>query len=682
MSADHPLAGATSHGRRSNAVLAQNACACWDGAVLRVELPVGVPESAADEVHRIIDSAPPHRARLFLLRANRYWSELYAGVHGVYPDADRVAGRLLVSAARAYLARPGDLHLHDACCSLEPDWFQQPDTIGYAAYPDRLARPGTGLAGVAERIPHLTRLGVRYLHLMPLLATREGPADGGYAVADYRAVRPDLGTTEDLRELARALCDAGISLCLDLVLNHVAREHPWAQAARAGDPHYRAYFHVFDDRTMPDRYEQSLPEVFPAFAPGNFSFDDQLDGWVWTTFNDYQWDLNWANPDVLVEMADGILFLANLGVGVLRLDAIAFIWKRLGTTCQNQPEVHAITRALRAMVRIACPSVLFKAEAIVGPDDLAAYLGQGKYWGKVSDLAYHNSLMVHIWSMLATRQTRLAVTALSRLPAVAGTTAWVTYLRCHDDIGWAIDDKDADDVGLDGAAHRHFLSDFYAGHFPGTFADGLVFQENVLTGDRRISGTAASLAGLGQRTPEGASCPLAPARLLLAHTIVLGFGGLPVLWSGDEIAELNDEDWAADPHHADDNRWAHRPRLRDDVLDRLDTAEPPEPAHHVWTHLREVIAIRGGLPQLHASWPSKATTTPDNRIFGVIRDHPEGRLLQLYNVSEDVVHLPHWWLRTHGIDPWTSLDHLQGHGPDVLDDHVVVQPYQSLWLTN
>jgi amylosucrase len=269
-------------------------------------------------------------------------------------------------------------------------------------------------------------LGVTYLHLMPLLTTRPAPNDGGYAVVDYRTVRPDLGDTDDLRALTTTLRDHGVSLCLDLVLNHVAREHEWAERARAGEQRYRDYFYVFPDREEPDAYEATLPEVFPDFAPGNFTWDDDLDGWVWTTFNDYQWDVNWANPDVLCEYADIILNLANHGVEVLRLDAIAFIWKRLGTDCQNQPEVHALTQALRALTRIACPAVVFKAEAIVGPKDLLAYLGEGRHHGKVSDLAYHNSLMVQIWSMLATRDAVLGSHAIQQLTPPPPSTAWIT----------------------------------------------------------------------------------------------------------------------------------------------------------------------------------------------------------------------------------------------------------------
>lgn len=353
----------------------------------------------------------------FRLRVERYGPDLLDGLRRVYGErATELHERVLGIMGAGFAARPHDLRLLDEARLLHPDWLQEPGMVGYVAYADRFA--GT-LAGVGERLDHLTRLGVTYLHLMPLLKPREGENDGGYAVADFRAVRPDLGTMDDLEALAGHLRERGISLVLDLVLNHVAAEHEWALRARAGDPRYRAYFHVFGDREQPDAFERTLPEVFPDFAPGNFTWVEELGGWVWTTFNSYQWDLDWSNPDVFCEFLDIILHLANRGVEVLRLDAIAFLWKRLGTDCQNQPEVHHLTRALRAAVRVVAPAVAFKAEAIVGPTDLATYLGTGVNHGKVSDMAYHNSLMVQLWSALASRDTRLTEVALSRHPGQA-----------------------------------------------------------------------------------------------------------------------------------------------------------------------------------------------------------------------------------------------------------------------
>jgi amylosucrase len=610
-----------------------------------------------------LEGLPAHRRELFAARLERWLPDLVAALAPLYDDHLAVADRLVEQAAGAFAVRDEALHRLDLRRSLEPDWFQSPRMLGYAAYADRFAGD---LDGVAERIDYLDDLGVTYLHLMPLLTPREGPNDGGYAVADYYDVRSDLGTVADLRQLTTALRERGISLCIDLVLNHVAREHEWARKAREGDPRMRDFFWIFPDRTMPDAYERTLPEVFPDFAPGSFSYDEELEGWVWTTFNDYQWDVNWSNPDVLSAYADVILTHANNGVEVFRLDAIAFTWKRLGTNCQNQPEVHALTQALRTLARIACPAVLFKAEAIVGPQDLPAYLGVGPHAGRVSDLAYHNGLMVQIWSMLASRDARLAAHALQQLPPAPASTAWVTYARCHDDIGWAISDEDAAAVGLDGFAHRRFLSDFYAGEFPGSWARGLVFQENPLTGDRRISGSLASLAGLEAGDPD------AVRRILLVHAVILGFGGVPVIWMGDEIGLLNDGDWAQDPRHADDNRWVHRPRM----------PWPAQPDRHgIRAGVDHLVQVRSELPHLHASVPAQVLDPRDPGVFLVARRHPLGSMLGAYNVMPQPRHVPGEVLAGLGLDLDTVVDRLSGSTPRVRDGAVQLAPYDALWLT-
>jgi len=396
-------------------------------------------------------------------------------------------------------------------------------------------------------------------------------------------------------------------------------------------------------------------------------------GWVWTTFNSFQWDLNWSNPDVFCEFADIVLALANQGVEVFRLDAIAFLWKRMGTNCQNQPEVHALTQALRAVGRIACPSVIFKAEAIVGPHDLVHYLGKGRHHAKVSDLAYHNSLMVQIWSMLASRDVRLAVRALSALPPIPASTAWITYARCHDDIGWAIDDQDAWCAGLDGHAHRAFLSDFYAGSFPGSFARGLVFQRNEQTGDSRISGTLASLAGLQAGDPH------AVARILLVHAVILGWGGVPVIWMGDEIGLLNDERWDRDPEHADDNRWVHRPPMAWQDEDREDRAPRRT---DVYDGLRHLVARRRETEQLHASVGANVLEASDPGVLLVLRDHPLGPLLGAYNVTEQWRPLPAYRLEEVRLDPAACIDRISGEPLVMGEDRAVwLAPYTAMWIT-
>jgi amylosucrase len=611
-------------------------------------------------------------------RARRWGPDLDAGVRAVFEPAvaDALVARLAEIVVAGWLGRPPALRDRDRDRLLTPDWFQRPDTQGYVAYADRFA--GT-LDGVATHLDYLRELGTTYLHLMPLLKPREGPNDGGYAVADYRDVRGDLGTMADLETLATALHDSGIALTIDLVLNHVAREHPWAAAARRGEAHYRDYFHVFPDRALPDEYERTLPEVFPDFAPGNFTWDDEIDGWVWTTFNDYQWDLNWSNPEVVSEFADLTLFLANRGVDCLRLDAIAFLWKRVGTDSQNQPEVHGLTRALRAVARIAAPSLVFQAEAIVGPADVVKYLGVGDYAGHVSDLAYHNSLMVQIWSALATRDGRLLVRALEKFPPKPTTTAWATYLRCHDDIGWAIDDTDAWQVGWNGPAHRAFLSEWYVGRAPGSFARGEEFQVNEATGDSRISGSAASLVGIEQALQVG-DVPMlqrAVSRLHCAYAMVYGFGGIPLLYMGDELALRNDATYLDDPEHAEDNRWLHRPRMPWDVA--AHRHDPSTLEGRVFAMVRHLGDVRRSLPSLHAAVESAPVETTNPAIVAVLRRHAAGDLVQLYNVSED-------WQRCDpsvlgSLRDHELVEHLGGDVPRVEEWQLVLPPYAAVWLS-
>ena len=639
------------------------------------EVPTPCISVAADVLSGVSDE---YRT-LFDLRLQRWWPDLVAGLRDIYSaeQVQALAPRLVRLAAEAFRDRDPELHRLDMRRQLQPDWLQLPRMAGYSCYTERFAGD---LAGVAEQIPYLEDLGVTYLHLMPLLTPREGDSDGGYAVADYRSVRPDLGTIDDLRRLTRKLRLHGISLVLDFVVNHVAAEHEWARRARAGEAKYRDYFYIYPDRTMPggpDEYEQTLPEVFPDFAPGSFTHDPELDGWVWTTFNEFQWDVNWSNPDVLAEYAELVFFLANAGVEVLRLDAIAFIWKRLGTTCQGQPEVHSITQVLRALARIACPALAFKAEAIVAPDELVQYLGRGRFTGKVSDLAYHNSLMVQIWSMLATKNVGLTAHALRSLPPAPSTSAWITYVRCHDDIGWAVSDADAAAVGLDGYQHRSFLSDWYTGRFPGSPARGLTFQHNPATGDRRISGTTATLTGLASAsTPEAED--LAVRALQLAHTIIYGWGGVPVIWSGDELACLDDEGWAQEPGHGDDNRWAHRVRVDDETRARRHA--PGSAAARAFAHLAHLARVRRELPHLHAATPTWIGDVDDPGVLVTSRPHPIGPFVGLYNVTPEPRAWPRYRIGQYGLTE--PVDALTGEKVVTEDGVVRLAPYQAMWLVS
>lgn len=615
---------------------------------------------------------------IFQLRFEQYWPDVLRPLQKLYGKRDDFAAHLetmLTIAARAYANRPEALRLLDLQRVSEPDWFQQPRMLGYVCYVDRFADT---LSGIKNRIPYLKELGVTYLHLMPLLKPRPGANDGGYAVMDYRAVNPAFGSMEDLRELASALRREEMSLCVDLVCNHTAKEHEWASKAMAGDPVYQDYYYMFPDRIMPDQYEMTLPEVFPDFAPGNFTWYGPCQRWVWTTFNEYQWDLNYTNPAVLAEMLDIILYLANQGVEILRLDAVAFMWKRLKTDCQNQPEAHAILQAFRALTRIAAPGLLFKAEAIVSPDQLLPYLGVGAATSKECEIAYHNSFMVLLWSSLAERRVTLMTSALQNMPDTPVNCAWLTYLRCHDDIGWAIRDEDAAAIGLSGFLHRAFLSDFYSGRFPDSFARGGTFQYNPKTGDRRISGTLASLAGLEAAAAQQnwAEVDLAVRRILLLHALILAFNGIPIIYMGDELGLLNDTDYLNDPNLAEDNRWMHRPRM--DWMKAEQRRDWQTVTARIFQGIQATIQARKRTLSLHAEARCYAVWTHNEQVFGMIRASARGRLLVLANFTEQSQIVARH--RLHEMQfSGELINRLEGKTLDSWSA-VTLEPYQALWL--
>jgi amylosucrase len=621
---------------------------------------------------------------IFLLRLERYFADLYGPLqrlYGGHPGLATLLDQLGQRLVAAYAARPNRLKLRDLERELSPDWFQHPAMVGGIYYVDRFA--GT-LAGVREHLDYIAELGLTYIHLMPLLKPRSGPNDGGYAVQDYREVNPELGDIADLVGLADDLHDRGISLCIDVVVNHTAKEHEWARKAMAGDPEYLEYYLTYPDRALPDIYERTLPEVFPDFAPGNFTWYPAMAGagrWVWTTFNEYQWDLNYTNPAVWGAMLDVLLYLSNLGVDVLRLDAVPFMWKRMGTNSQNQPEVLDILQAFRAAMRVVCPATICKAEAIVAPDDLVQYLGLGERAGKVCEIAYHNSLMVLLWSALATKKASLWTHSLQTMPAPPPSSAWITYVRCHDDIGWAVTDENAAAVGENGQLHRQFLSEWYSGAYPSSFARGVVFQFNPATNDRRISGMTASLAGLEAALESGdqAQIELAIGRILLLYSLTIAYSGIPLIYMGDELGMLNDSSYLADPTRAADNRWVHRP-----PMDWALAARRHDPASipgRIWAGMRHLIETRKHTPALH----SAGTTTPiwiDNQhVLGYARAHVAGRVVVLGNVSDQPQWLDRATLRWGGLrGALSDLLALPGQPEIFAGDQLVLQPYQSVWL--
>jgi amylosucrase len=631
---------------------------------------------AQDAVRRRLGA---QEADAFLARLEQLSFDIAGPLEQVYGDVidtTRFATELILDAMNAAAERPAPLRLLDRRREIDPAWFQRSRMIGYVCYVDRFAG---SLRGVRQHLDYLTELGVTYLHLMPLLRPRDGDSDGGYAVADYGAVDPRVGSLADLEVLAAELHDRGIALCIDLVLNHTAREHEWARKARAGDPACREMYLIYPDRTVPDAYEATLPEVFPDTAPGSFTEVPGL-GWVWTTFHDYQWDLNYANPMVFRQMLAAMFRLANRGIDVLRLDAVPFLWKRPGTDCQNQPEAHLLLQAFRALTRLAAPGLVLKAEAIVGPEMLVQYLGAHDRYQPECDLAYDNQLMVMLWSTLASRDVRLAEHALSRRRAAPAPTAWISYLRCHDDIGWAVSDADAAAVGLGGFEHRRFLSEFFAGRFPGSFARGAMFQVNPLTGDARISGMAASLCGIESAVAAGdeVELTLGLRRLESMYAVVFSFGGIPLIYMGDELAMPNDPGWAEDPAQAHDNRWMHRPRM--DWTRAVRRGDPSSVEGRAFTALQGLARARQQLLALRSGGTTEILPTGNRSVLAYRRVHPRSApFLSLTNFSDFSQLVDAEIVARAGL----TRPRL-AHGSTVVDpdaSRIELEPWSFAWLT-
>ncbi len=614
---------------------------------------------------------------LFDLRWQRSERDLVSSLGRLYGATPDLLPRLKSLLAKRWQERSAPLKALDLARDIDPDWFLSERNVGYVFYVDRFAQD---LKGVLKHLDYLEEMGATYVHFMPCLKPRPAPNDGGYSVMDYRAIDPRLGTMKDFETVATAMRQRGMSICIDLVLNHTAKEHEWAEKAKAGEAKYQAYYWMFGTDAEPKAYEKTLVEIFPADAPGNFTWYPDIGKWVWTTFNEHQWDLNWSNPEVFLEIVDVMLNLANRGVDVLRLDAVAFMWKRLGTNCQNQPEVHDILQALRAATRIAAPALIHKAEAIVAPRDLVPYLGQGRHAGREANLAYHNNLMVQYWSSLASRNTALMTHVLgTHFPESFRHACWATYIRCHDDIGWAITEEDGSAiVGVSGPGHRNFLADFYAGKFPGAFARGAIFQENAATGDRRNSGSFASLAGLEAAHESGdpAQAEMAMQRMLMGFALICSFGGLPLLYMGDEIGLLNDHRFGDVKEHAHDNRWLHRPVMDWNAVAAARAGQGPE--GRLFEGVKHIIRRRKAVPHLAADAPTRIVDIGNVSVFAFLRLSDEGPLLGLFSFTENWTTVSGEELRKLGISAFRDL---LGEGEVTLHaDGLAVAPYGRIWL--
>ncbi|MCJ1485731.1 hypothetical protein MMC06_005906 [Schaereria dolodes] len=520
----------------------------------------------------------------FIHRLNTNFITIYAifaELYGYRNDCLDQLVKLVTLMGESWKDRPSDLKVLDKERESNSGWYLSNDMLGGVCYVDRYAG---NLEGIRAKIPYFKELGLTYLHLMPLFLAPEPLSDGGYAVSSYRHVKPELGNMEQLRFLAKELRKNGISLVVDFVFNHTSNEHMWAKKALAGDSEHEAYYWIFPNRNVPDAFERTTREIFPDDHPG--SFIQLPDGrFIWSSFHRFQWDLNYSNPSVFCAMATEMLYLANVGVDFFRMDAVAFIWKQMNTDCENLPEAHKLLRAFNSVCRIAAPSILFKSEAIVHPNMVVQYIDT-----RECQLSYNPLQMALTWEALATRKVSMLSQALERRHNIAQGCTWVNYVRSHDDIGWTFADEDALELGNNGFDHRRFLNAFYVNRHPGSFARGIPFQDNPRTGDCRISGTTASLAGLESGHPGALS------RILLAYSVAMSTGGIPLIYLGDEVGQLNDYSHLASPSTMDDSRWANRPACPEDrYAQRHDPSTVPG---KLYAGFQQLIRLRKATAEL------------------------------------------------------------------------------------
>ena len=605
-------------------------------------------------------------------RMAEHWERLFGLLHRLYGhhyDFFYYLENIALTAIDCWLNRPDDLYQLDIRRENDPGWYLSERMVGGSLYVDLFS---DDLPTLREKIPYLRDLGLTYLHLMPLFASRPGNSDGGYAISDYRSVDPRLGGIDDLRALADDLRRAGISLVLDFVFNHTSDDHEWAIRAQEGDREFLDYYHTYEDHSIPQQYERHLREIFPTVRRGNFSWHEGMKRWVWTTFNSFQWDLKYANPEVFRAMAAEMLFLANTGVEILRLDAVAFIWKRMGTPCENLPEAHWLIQAFNAVCRIAAPGLVFKSEAIVHPDEVARYISREE-----CQLSYNPTLMALLWESTATRNTQLLKQSLAHRHALPQGTAWVNYLRSHDDIGWSFDNADAHAAGINPHDHRDFLNRFYTGRFPGSFAAGVPFQHNEDTGDMRVSGTMASLAGLEQALDRNDPIliDMAVRRILMLYSVLCSIGGIPLLFLGEEWGALNDYRYLDNPDKADDSRWVHRPTMDWSIPQKY--LHPESIPLRIYSGIQRIIHTRREFPALTGN-QMRLLHTPNPHVLAYLRQHDANVLVALANFSEQPQLTSLQPLRAEG---WARFAKDAFSGMTVsTSDTITLDPYQYLWL--
>ncbi|MGR8929390.1 MAG: alpha-amylase family glycosyl hydrolase [Gammaproteobacteria bacterium] len=640
-------------------------------------------------LNAILDDLKPEIVRQdlrhFYTRLGANFYAIYSLFHTLYggrSDFQAQMLRLVETMANGYINRSAELEKTDIEREKDYNWFLSQEWVGLALYTNGFAE---NLSDLANKTAYFQELGVNMVHIMPILMCPAGKSDGGYAISDFREIDDRVGSLADLRRVAEEFRKRDILLVLDIVLNHTSDEHEWAQRAIKGEKRYQDYYFTFDNREVPDMFEQTMPQIFPETAPGNFTWNEKMRKWVMTVFHDFQWDLNYSNPEVFIEMVDIILFWANQGVDVLRLDAVAFLWKKIGSTCQNERNAHLILQLMKDCCQVTAPGVLFIAEAIVAPVEVIKYFGEDAIIAKECEIAYNATLMALLWDGIATKNAKLLNLGIKNLPTKLERATWLNYARCHDDIGFGFDDNDVRAAQYEPFAHRQFLVDYFTGQYKDSPSRGMVFMRNDVTGDARVCGSLASLVGLeaAEEANDSEMISAAIKKILLLHSVILSFGGIPLLYNGDAIGVVNDYSYQHDDGKSDDARWIHRPRInweRAELRKKQGTVE-----YNIFSALKKMIAIRKETSAFADFNNRELVDAGNEHLLCYIRfnhQRPSEQVLVVANFDDQPQYLDLNNIKSAGVDPnGQFIELISGSKPAQYEQQIVLQGFQFYWLT-
>ncbi|KAI4446899.1 Amylosucrase [Eubacterium plexicaudatum ASF492] len=566
--------------------------------------------------------------KVFQQRMERHHDELRWLYMELYQNDDMFA-ELCSQMYEYYMQRNEQLQKMDQDREKEPGWYKKNDILGMMMYIDNYAE---NLKGVEEKLDYLEECQVNYIHLMPFLDTPKGRSDGGYAVSDFRRVQPQLGTMDDLESLTAACHKKGMNVCMDFVMNHTSEDHEWAMRARQGDGEYMSRYFFFRDYAMPAEYEKTVPQVFPTTAPGNFTWLQEAGHFVMTTFYPYQWDLNYRNPRVFNEMVYNFLFLANKGIDVMRIDAVPYIWKEIGTNCRNLPQVHTIVRMMRMISEIVCPGVLLLGEVVMEPEKVVPYFGTVEK--PECHMLYNVTTMATTWHTVATRDIRLLKMQMDVVSGLPKDYVFLNYLRCHDDIGWGLDYQWLKRFGIKEVSHKKYLNDFLTGVIPEAFGRGELYNSDPTSGDARLCGTTASLCGIEKAAYERNEPALEQAVQLdlMLHAYMLTQSGIPVIYSGDEIGQENDYSYHKEPDRWGDSRYLHRGKFRWDLEQKR--SQQGTVQQKLFDGIKKLEQIRKNSELFYTDASVRTFDTLDDSVLGIVREYGDLKLTALFNFSE------------------------------------------------